>query len=131
MSSWLKCMLLWLAACGAVQATDAGPAGNADDTTADVRRAQIEAESRHSRALRDCVGSSNYAGCVRDADAARTETLRELTGERQRRAVPPGVTTQDGQRVQGQRLIRELGQAAPRPARPTGPQDPGAITPHR
>ncbi|MFZ5491513.1 MAG: hypothetical protein ACOY6E_03285 [Pseudomonadota bacterium] len=131
MSSWLKCVLLWLAACGAVQATDAGPANSADDTTADVRRAQTEAESRHTRALRDCAGRANYAGCVRDADAVRTETLRELTGERQRRAVPPGVTSADGQRVQGQRLIRELEQSAPRPARPTGLQDPGAITPHR
>jgi hypothetical protein len=68
---------------------------------------------------------------VLDADAARTGTLRELTCERQRIAVPPGVTTKDGQRVQGQRLIRELEQSAPRPARPTGLQDPGAITPHR
>lgn len=124
-------MLLWLAACGAVRATNAGPAGGTADPAADILRAQTEAESRHTRAVRDCAGRTNYAGCVRHADAVRAETLRELTGERQRRAMPPGMATPDRQRLQGQRLIRELEQAAPRPARPMGPPDPGAATPHR
>jgi len=88
----------------------------------------MEAEAGHARALRQCRAAADYASCVRDADAQLNDTRRNLTGQRQRAATPPGSAAQDAQRVRGERLIRELEQAAPRP-RLGRPADPGSATP--
>ena len=121
-------LLVALAAPGAAGAGESGTVPSAPDRATAIRQAEIEANARHARAMRECGSAANYAGCVRDADAALHDALRGLAGERQRDATPPGSTAQDTQRVQGGRLIRELEQAAPRPPlrRPT---DPGSVTP--
>lgn len=102
----------------------AGAAAGASDTAASIQQAEREAQARHARALRDCAGAANYAACVRDADAQLNDTSRGLAGERQRDAVPPGTGAQDAQRVQGQRLIRGLEQAAPKPLPSPSPGQP-------
>lgn len=131
MSHWLNCVILSLAAAGAAAAAERGPAPSAADTAPGIRQAESEARARHTRALRECSGAADYAACARDADAALTDTLRGLSGERQRGAVPPGPAPQDAQRVQGQRLMRELEQAAPRPRTPMRAPDPGDPAPRR
>lgn len=96
-------------------------APNPANPAAELRQAQTEARARHVRALQDCSRAAQYASCVRDADAVLDQTLRGTAGERQRRATTPAPTAQDAQRVQRQRLFRELEQAAPKPLPPPGP----------
>lgn len=131
MSHWLKCVILSIAAAGAAAAAKPRPAPGAAESAPGIRQAESEARARHTRALRECAGAANYTGCVRDADAVLIDTLRGLSGERQRGAVPPGPAPQDAQRVQGQRLIRELEQSAPRPRTPMRAPDPGDPAPRR
>jgi hypothetical protein len=109
-------LLLWLAVCTAAAET-AAPG---------VRQAETEAEVRHTRAVRDCGGAADYAVCVRDADAQLNDTLRGLAGERLRGATPPGTPPSAAPRVQGERLMRDLEQSAPRPLPPppAGPDPP-------
>ena len=109
-------MLLWLAACTAA----------AETAVPGVRQAETEAEARHTRAVRDCGGAADYAACVRDADQQRDDTLRGLAGERLRGATPPGTPPSAAPRVQGERLMRDLEQSAPRPLPPppAGPDAP-------
>ena len=102
-------------------------AGASDETRA-IRQAESEAEARHTRAMRDCAAAADYASCARDADTELHATRRLLTGDRQRAVTAPGATPQDAPRVQGERLIRDLEQAAPRPL-PGRPADPGSVTP--
>jgi hypothetical protein len=75
--------------------------------------------------LQECSHARQYATCVRDADAVLDETLRSTAGERQRGTTTPAPTAQDAQRVQRQRLFRELEQAAPKPLPSRGPDPPG------
>jgi hypothetical protein len=107
--------LLWLTA-----------SASADTVTPAIGQAQIEAEARHTRALRACGGAANYATCVRDADQQRDDALRGLAGERLRGATPPGTPPSAVPRVQGDRLMRDLEHSAPRPLPrpPTGPDSP-------
>ena len=120
MARRLTMVLTCLVACAAAATAAAGGA----DTAASIQQAEREAQARHTRALRECAGAANYTACVRDADAQLNDTLRGLAGERQRDAVPPGSSAQDAQRVQGERLIRGLEQAAPRPLPPPSPGQP-------
>lgn len=112
----LATVLLSLAACVAA----------AETAVPGVRQAQTEAEARHTRAVRDCGGAADYATCVRDADEQLNDTLRGLAGERLRGATPPGTSPSAAPRVQGERLIRDLEQSAPRPLPPppAGPDPP-------
>lgn len=96
--------------------------------TGAIRQAESEADARHNRALRQCAAAADYASCTRDADAELHTTQRRLTGDRQRAVTPPGGSAQDAPRVQGERLIRDLEQAAPRPP-PGRSADPGSVTP--
>ncbi len=117
---------LLMAACALSGAGAAPPAVQSPATpAADIRQAETEARARHTRALQDCSRAAHYATCVRDADAKLNETLRGTAGERQRGATTPAPTAQDAQRVQRQRLFRELEQAAPKPLPPPGPDQPG------
>jgi hypothetical protein len=109
-------LLLLMVACalhgaGAAPPTVQSPA----EPAADIQQAETEARARHTRALQDCMRTQQQATCVRDADAKLHETLRDTAGERQRGATPPAPTAQDAQRVQHQRLFRELERAAPKP----------------
>jgi hypothetical protein len=115
---------------GAADPADSVPAAQVTNQADDLTQAERDAAARHTRALRACSTSANYAACVRDADAALHDTRRGLTGERQRGATPPGGTAQDVPRVQGGRLIRELEQAAPRPPL-APPANPDTGTPPR
>jgi hypothetical protein len=117
---------LLMAACAQAPAWAAAPAAqNPDDPAAGIRQIETEARARHTRALQDCSRGAQYATCVRDADAKLDQTLRGTAGERQRGATTPAPTAQDAQRVQRQRLFRELEQAAPKPLPPPGPKRPG------
>lgn len=110
----LATVLLSLAACVA----------GAETAIPGVRQAQTEAEARHTRAVRDCGGAADYATCVRDADEQLNDTLRGLAGEHLRGATPPGTSPSAAPRVQGERLIRDLEQSAPRPLPPPAGPDP-------
>jgi len=113
---------LWIAACAPTAAWAAEPAvQNPDNPAAGIRQIEAEARARHTRALQDCSRAAQYATCVRDADAKLDETLRGTAGERQRGAATPAPTAQDAQRVQRQRLFRELERAAPKPLPSPGP----------
>lgn len=102
---------------GGLQGAGAAPptVQSSAERAADIQQAEIEARARHTRALQDCARIQQQATCVRDADAKLHETLRDTAGERRRGATTPAPTAQDAQRVQRQRLFRELEQAAPRP----------------
>lgn len=106
----LAMVLLSLATCVAA----------AETAVPGIRQAETEAEVRHTRAVRDCGGAADYAACVRDADQQLNDTLRGLAGERLRGATPPSAAP----RVQGERLMRDLEQSAPRPL-PPPPAGPG------
>lgn len=101
---------------------------NTSNRESSIRQAETEAEARHTRALRECAAAADYASCARDADATLHDTRRRLTGEQQRAAPTPGSAAQDAQRVQGERLIRDLEQAAPRPPL-RRPAEPGRVMP--
>jgi len=117
---------LLLAACAPSGAWAAPPTVQSPaKPAADILQAETEARARHTRALQDCAHAAQYASCVRDADAKLYETLRDTAGVRQRGATTPAPTAQDAQRVQRQRLFRELEQAAPKPLPPPGPDQPG------
>lgn len=96
--------------------------------TSAIRQAEAEAEARHTRALRECAAAADYASCTRDADAELHTMKRRLAGDRQRATTAPGAAPQDASCVQGERLIRDLEQAAPRPP-PGRPADPGSAAP--
>jgi hypothetical protein len=98
----------------------------ADTAAPTIGQSQVEVEARHTRAVRECRAASDYATCVRDADQQRNDTLRGLAGERLRGATPPGPSPSAAPRVQGERLMRDLEQAAPRPLPrpPAGPDQP-------
>lgn len=126
MKAGLIALPLLMVACalqgaGAAPPTVQSPARPA----ADIQQAEMEARARHTRALQECARTQQQATCVRDADAKLHETLRDTAGERQRGATTPAPTAQDAQRVQRQRLFRELEQAAPKPLPSPGPDQPG------
>lgn len=103
--------------------TGAGSRAAAADAAAALREAREGAQLRHFQALNACAAAPNPAACRRDETANYQHIRRALAADEQRLATPPPPAAQDAQRIEGQRLIRELERATPTPR----PPPPGSI----
>lgn len=123
-----------VARAGANDAPAATGAGTGADGRADSRAAAAKAaaalhearegaQSRHLQVLNACAAAPNPAACRRDETANYQHIRRALAADEQRLATPPPPAAQDAQRIEGQRLIRELERATPMPR----PPPPGSI----
>lgn len=88
------------------------------DAAAAVQRARRDAESRHLQALNACAAAPSPAACRQNETANYQHIRRALAGDEQRIDTPPPASAQDAQRIEGQRLIRELERATPAPRPP-------------